>query len=191
MIDLLKRYQSAGLLLLMVAFMALTRSHHFSTPAFLADASLALFFLAGWWLSGVSAVVILMAAAAVIDFFAINAGGVGSYCLSPAYPFLIPTYAAMWFGGRLIRRHQGSWSQRTALIGMSAVVSTVIAYVISEMSFFWLSGQVSVPLADYVNTAMTYLPNYMSAALTYIALGSLMAALVSTAATDSYLGNES
>lgn len=181
---------NALLLVGAVAAMALTRSHHLSNVIALPDASLALFFLAGWLMAGVTAFGVLLVAAVAIDLFAINVGGVSGFCITAAYPFLALAYGAMWWGGRLIRRHSGRWNQRAALLAVSAAVSTLIAYAVSEMSFFWFSGQVKVALAEYLATATQYLPAYMMPTLSYIALGTLITAVVSVLSTTNQRPNQ-
>jgi hypothetical protein len=87
----------------LAAAMWLTRSHqiddHFGSFIDLPDASWAVFFIAGvvglrWW-----APAALMLNAGVIDYLALLAG-VSDYCVTPAYPFLIPTYLTLWASGR-------------------------------------------------------------------------------------------
>src|SRR5262245_45440466 len=88
-----------GIALLLV--LAVTRSGHFGSSFKLPDASWAMFWLSGalalrWWWP-----MVMMIAAALIDYFVIS-NGVSSYCLTPAYPFLIPTYLSLWFTGRWV-----------------------------------------------------------------------------------------
>ena len=49
-----------------------------------------------------------MALAVLIDFFVITSQGMSfwsHYCVSPAYLFLLPSYAAPWLGGSWLRKH--------------------------------------------------------------------------------------
>jgi len=86
-----------GLLLAML--MTATRSHHVADLTHLPDASWAVFFLAGFYLPTL-AFGGLLALAALIDYVAITWGGVSSFCVSPAYGFLLPAYGALWLAGR-------------------------------------------------------------------------------------------
>jgi hypothetical protein len=66
----------------------------------LADASLAVFYLAGIFTGGLASFAVLLTEAALLDYVAISQFQVSDYCISPAYIFLIPTYAVMFFAGR-------------------------------------------------------------------------------------------
>ena len=80
--------------LLLAAVMAATRFHHFGSAISLPDASLAIFFLAGFYLRSPLLFAGFLAEAALVDYLAITYGGVSDWCISPAYVFLIPTYAS-------------------------------------------------------------------------------------------------
>ncbi|MEI7994736.1 MAG: hypothetical protein WCH01_07515, partial [Methylococcaceae bacterium] len=82
----------------LIALMVMTRFHHFGDVLHLPDASLAVFFFAGFYRKK-ALLGFLLALAALIDYVAIE-NGTSSWCFSPAYVFLIPTYAVMWFAGR-------------------------------------------------------------------------------------------
>src|SRR5512137_506705 len=82
----------------LIALMVLTRFHHFGDVLHLPDASLAVFFFAGFYRKK-AFFGFLLALAALIDYLAIE-NGTSSWCVTPAYVFLIPTYAVMWFAGR-------------------------------------------------------------------------------------------
>ena len=110
--------QQFVLLALFALLMAATRFHHFGSALFLPDASLAVFFLAGFYLSGVMALAVLLLEAGLIDYLAITMGGVSDWCVTPAYWFLIPTYACLWCGGRWYAgRRRRVWSTLLPLIG--------------------------------------------------------------------------
>ena len=82
----------------LIALMVLTRFHHFGDVLHLPDASLAVFFFAGFYRKK-AFFGFLLVLAALIDYLAIE-NGTSSWCVTPAYVFLIPTYAVMWFAGR-------------------------------------------------------------------------------------------
>jgi hypothetical protein len=89
--------------------------------------------------------------------------------------FLIPTYAAMWLGGRLYRRvHTWSWQTLLPLAAI-AVTSTVIAFAISNGSFYVLSGYFPNPSwSEYAAGFMKYLPPYLASTCMYIALAAIV-----------------
>lgn len=121
-----------GLLLLMAA----TRFHHQGTAFALPDASLAVFFLGGWYLRDTRVFVGYLLAAFAIDYLAIAHMGVSDYCISPAYGFLIPTYAALWYAGR--------WAKsccNPVKTSLALWAATTVAFVVSNGSFFLFSGR--------------------------------------------------
>lgn len=152
----------------LMALMAATRFHHFGTPFALPDASLAVFFFAGLWLGGRGVFALLVLEAVVIDYLAIHDLGVNDFCMSPAYIFLLPAYAAMWQGGLWCRRFQlGSINAMVQQIAILLAVTT-LAFVISNTSFYLVSSKVVSPSwAQYLDTFMTYYPAYLSATLIY------------------------
>src|ERR1035437_6390783 len=93
--------RSAGFLIMAVVMLA-TRLCHFEFPP---DASWAIFFLAGFYLYSYRAFAVLMVEAVAIDYLATQHMGISSYCLSPAYVLLLPSYAALRLGGRWAGRH--------------------------------------------------------------------------------------
>lgn len=156
---------------LLALFMATTRFHHFGSPVNLPDASLAVFFLAGFYLSTLLALPSLLLGAGLIDYLAIHVGGVSDWCASPAYWFLIPTYASLWLGGRwYAKRYRMNGSTLIPLLG-ALIVTTGIAFVISNASFYLLSGYFShLNWTDYSATVAKYFPHYMGWTLFYTAL---------------------
>ena len=141
--------------------MAITRFHHFSL---LPDASLAVFFLAGLWAlpwgwAWFSALAVL------IDYLAIRYGGVSSFCITPAYVFLLPTYGGMWLGGFLSRK------KPPAVIFATLVSATLIAFLLSNLSFYAFSGYfAATEFKTYAAQVLPYLAPYLLAPLTYVAL---------------------
>ena len=175
-----------GIFLIIALVMLATRINHFSA---LPDASWALFFIAGFYLRGSTrwAFPLLMALAVLIDFFVITQQGMSfwsHYCVSAAYWFLVPSYAAMWLGGSLLRRrYAGLHARDLGLLIASVVVATSVCYLISNGSFYWLSA--SVPLRSFAgwmeNLGDWYLP-YLRTTLMYIAAGALLHVLANLTA---------
>ncbi|MDD5271247.1 MAG: hypothetical protein PHU14_00880 [Methylovulum sp.] len=156
----------------LLALMAATRVHHFGSAWSLPDASLAVFFLAGLYVSNRTWLAGLLVAAGLLDYLAINQFNVSDWCMSPAYVFLIPTYAVMWLAGRFFRMSAAAGKSGLALfVGLAAVAASV-AFVISNGSFFLLSGRYAdMSVVDYSVAVATYFPAYSGAALAYALLG--------------------
>jgi hypothetical protein len=156
----------------LIALLAMTRIGHFGGIATPPDASLAVFFLLGLWVGPPRWLVVALLAAAATDALAI-AQGVSSYCITPAYPFLIPTYGILWGAGRATwvyteRRH--GWLRRLVL-GVALLTSTVIAFVLSNASFYALSGYFeAMPARDFVRGVTPYFGPYITEAAAYVAV---------------------
>ena len=163
----------------LMALMAATRFHHFGTPFALPDASLAIFFLAGLWLGGRYLFAILLMEAGLIDYLAITKLGVSDFCVSQAYVFLIPTYAAMWLGGKWCRQFETRTPAALAQQFIALVVAASSAFLISNGSFYLLSGRYSESnWAQYIERFAMYYPPYMTSTLIY---GVLIFAVVNAA----------
>lgn len=163
-----------GLALLMAA----TRFHHEGTPFALPDASLAVFFLGGWYLRQSRAFAGYLLGAFLIDYIAIAYMGVSDYCVSPAYGFLIPTYAALWWAGRWAAvRDTGAGFPMTQTT-VALLCATSLAFVISNGSFFLFSGRLvgADGWAYSLGVARDY-PGYLSTVVMYSGLAFLGAAL--------------
>lgn len=157
-----------GAVALMV-LMTATRFHHFGTPFALPDASLAVFFLAGLWLGGRYLFAMLLLEAGLIDYLAITQLGVSDFCVSEAYVFLIPTYVAMWLGGKWCGKFTflsvASVTQQFAAL----VMATSTAFLISNGSFYLLSGRYpDRSWTQYFDRFTMYYPSYLTSTLIYV-----------------------
>lgn len=169
--------QSLALGTLLVLLMATTRSHHFDSLNHLPDASLAVFLLAGFFLP-MLAFPALLVVAGLADYTAFNFAGVSDWCFSPAYWFLIPTYAVLFYSERFYAaRHYATW-RSLGLFTAIALVATSAAFVISNFTFYAFSGRYAdVGLMRYAgNIAQYYLP-YMASAFMYLAPATLLYAV--------------
>lgn len=151
----LSHVQRMWVLLGLAALMLATRFHHFGSVNFLPDASMAVFFLAGFYLlnkplkeeasakrfspGGLAIFSLLLIEAGLIDYVAIQYGGVSDFCVTPAYLFLIPTYAVLLYAGK--------WSARFNLFTLSGSLkitgllfgAVTLAFLISNGSFYFFS----------------------------------------------------
>ena len=155
-----------GLALLMLA----TRYHHFGDALHLPDASLAVFFLAGALLTSIAAFPLLLLEAGLIDYLAMSVNGVSDWCFSPAYWFLIPTYACLWLGGRWSPSIYALTSGQVIAVCAIFVVATSLAFIISNGSFYALSGKFQdLNLLEYGTRVVKYYPPYIFNAFLYTA----------------------
>lgn len=191
-----------GVFLILGLLMAATRSHHF---AVVPDASWAVFFIAGFYFSSADAgkavpsggtssrigsllaFALLMALAVLTDFFVIRDQGIdfwSHYCVSPAYWFLVPSYAALWFGGAWLRaRSRGFHLRDLGLLFASSIVAASVCYLVSNGSFYWISA--SVPARSFggwiENLGDWYLP-FVQTTLMYIGIAAALHAATVLAA---------
>jgi len=166
--------------IVLAAFMAFTRSHHFAGLHHLPDASWAVFFLAGLYLRPVWAFPALCAVAASSDFIAITWGGVSSFCVSPAYAMLLPAYGALWMAGRWYAgRHSARVATLLPLV-LAVLAGTVACELLSSGSFYFFSGRYADPsLAEFISRLVKYFPHALSSMALYIGAATVVhAALV-------------
>lgn len=171
---------------LLALLMAATRYHHFGSSLHLPDASLAVFFAAGFYLPQRKLFPLLLAEAALIDWTAIAIGGVSDWCVSPAYFFLIPTYATLWLGGRwYARRHNVAWSSVIPLV-LVLILATTTAFVISNGSFYLFSGRFSdLSWMEYGQRVTRYYGAYVMSACAYVGFVAFLHVIVNSIAHSS------
>lgn len=155
----------------LAVLMAATRFHHEGSAFALPDASLAVFFLGGWYLRGVPAFIGYLLAAFVVDFIAVGYAGVSNYCISPAYGFLAPTYGILWWAGRWAGIRADSKVPGIGRTSAALSIAATAAFVLSNGSFFLFSGRVGgTSWADYGWGVAAYYPEYLAATLFYCGL---------------------
>jgi hypothetical protein len=155
----------------LIALLAVTRIGHFggiNTPP---DASLAVFFLLGLWIASPRWLVVALLAAAATDALAIVQGA-SSYCITPAYPLLIPTYGVLWGAGRGTCVYGARWHgwMRGLVLGVALLMSTAIAFLVSNASFYALSGYFeAMPAGVFAHAVSQYFRPYLAGAAAYVA----------------------
>lgn len=139
-----------------------TRGHHFSSINNLPSASLAVFFLAGFYLKPKWVFVALLALCAGLDFAAITFGGVSNFCATPSYGFLLPAYGTMWLAGRwFAKRYSFSWNALLPL-GGSALAAAAVSELFSSGGFYFFGGRFANPtLAEFGPRLVKYFPQQL------------------------------
>ena len=164
----------------LAALMAATRFNHFGSAVSLPDASYAVFFLGGLYLArsarmSAAAFIALILEAGWIDYYATSVQGVSDWCMSPAYWFLIPTYAGLWLAGRwlVFRNIAGARiPEGKSLIGLALAAWTActFAFIFSNATFYLFSGRYAeMSAAEYATRVAQYYVSYVAMALLYIA----------------------
>jgi hypothetical protein len=164
----------------LAALMAATRFNHFGSAVSLPDASYAVFFLGGMYLAGTARLSVATFAALIleagwIDYYATSVQGVSDWCMSPAYWFLIPTYAGLWMAGRWLVSRNAMSARKPAEIslvrlGLTAWAASTFAFVFSNATFYLFSGRYAeMSAAEYTARVAQYYVSYVSMAMLYIA----------------------
>jgi hypothetical protein len=166
--------------LALMAVMLATRFHHFGDALHLPDASWALFFLAGFYLSPRWLVVLLLEAVA-IDVLAVGWMGVSAYCITPAYAALQLAHGVLWVGGRWLRAREIHGLAGLPVLAGAVVGSGVAAFALSNGAFYWLGGRVAEPnWAQFLQTWLDYAPAYVGGMALYVGLAALIHGVFST-----------
>jgi len=156
--------------------MAVTRFGHIGSHVTLPDASWAVFFLGGFYLARQSkwAFPVLMLEAVLVDLIAIRYFGVSNYCVTVAYWFILPSYAALWVGGSWLRRHFSLDLRGLGLLIASLFVSVSVCYLISDGSFYWLGGRKLNPdVAGWAQHFAQWYPHFLTIPFVYVGLAAV------------------
>lgn len=146
----------------LAALVLITRGDHFATLNSLPAASLAVFFLAGLYIRSTWAFIVLLALCVGIDFYAVTAGGVSSFCVTPSYGFLLPAYGVIWLAGRWFNtKYSFSSNALLPLVG-SVALSVSISELFSSGGFYFLSGHFESPsIAVFGERLIRYFPQQL------------------------------
>ncbi len=179
MMNLSTRYQII-LGLLLALLMILTRSHHFSTVHNLADASWAIFFVAGFYLRSARPLLGFFVLSWWLDFAAINLGNVSDFCITPAYAFLLPAYTSLWFAGRwYAKRYQFKWNTVIPFT-ISSIAGLTLCELFSSGGFYFFSGRIAeTSFHEFGEQLTKYFPLYIETFLFYIGIVIIMHLLFS------------
>jgi len=160
----------------LMALMVLTRGN---ITAHLQDASWAIFFLVGFYLrdSAIArlAFPVFFLAAFAIDLAVIDAVGGVHYCFTPAYPFLIPAYAAMWLSGKWLANNFQENSRGLLQLAASAAIAVIVCFFISNAGFYFFSEKFeTMSMAQYASAVAQYLPEYLKTTALYLGFAALV-----------------
>jgi len=167
------------LTLTLVILILVTRTNYSSATIETPDVTLAAFFVAGLWIPSALAFGLLFGAAALADQLSF-AAGVSDWCFTPAYVFLVPTYACLWYAGYLCRKTDYFRVVGAAKVAACFVVAVVAAYLISSYSFYFFSGRLTTTSAQKYQEGLTrfFFQTYFNWAAAYAVLALGIAAVV-------------
>ena len=148
-------------------FMLLTRGSHVLTHVALPDASLALLLIGGLCLRKAAWFVGFVMLATAIDFSAAAIDSLQAYCLTIGYWGMLPTYAAMWLAGVWLGKQSNGLD--SLKFSLAAVVSTLVAFVISTQTYYLFSGRFpNHGLVETMQYGWNYLPSYLAYTAMYL-----------------------
>lgn len=166
--------RTALIALALAVLMAATRSDHFAGELHVPDASAAVFFLAGVYLRPMWMLPAFLVEAAFIDYLAIAVGGVSSFCVSPAYGFLLPAYGALWLAGRwYAARHRLAFSTLLPLAA-GVVIGGLVSELFSSGGFYFFSGRFEPNLAEFGARVARYLPASLATLAFYVGVAAIV-----------------
>jgi hypothetical protein len=175
-----KNNQTLSIFSALAVLMALTRFNHFGSSVSLPDASLAVFFLGGLYLSqktqsnwtDLIAFLIILLESVLIDFYATTALGVSDWCITPAYWSLSAVYGALWLSGHAISNQDTTKIKGFIQVNAFAWVSVSGAFVLSNLTFYLFSGKFSdMSVTEYAARVAQYYTSYAAFAMLYISIG--------------------
>lgn len=147
---------------ILAALILITRADHFASLNNLPSASLAVFFLAGFYLRPKWIFGALLALCVAIDFYVITFNGVSNFCVTPSYAFLLPAYGVLWLAGRWFNgKYSFSAKALLPLVG-SVAIAAMISELFSSGGFYFLGGRYTDPtIAEFGVRLMKYFPQQL------------------------------
>jgi len=165
--------------LALAALMTATRSQHFAALHHLPEASWAVFFLAGVFLSSRWAFPALCGLAFASDWLAVTWLGVSSFCVTPAYAMLLPAYGVLWLAGRWYARRLSARPAALPPLAGALLGSALVAELLTSGGFYFLGGRFAEPtLAGFLPRLGQYFPSALGALFLYVGLAALVYGLV-------------
>jgi len=170
----LQRPAATAVLVSLLIVMVATRFHHFGDLLHLPDASMALFFLGGFYLRRYPLYLVMLALAVLVDYVGIRQQGISffqHYCVTPAYYALLLSYFVLWQAGRWIsvRRQDGAAS--LGLVWLVGVAAAVVSFLISNGAFYWFGGRYPDPnWSQYLARAGQWGPLFVRTTASYMAV---------------------
>ena len=161
--------------LLLAVLMILTRSYHFASSHQLADASWAIFFLAGVYLRSIWPAVGFFVLGWWLDFSAILWGGVDDFCLTPAYVFLLPAYGSLWLAGSwFAKQYQFRWRSLMPLT-FSGIIGLAACELFSNGGFYFFSGRFqTISWSEFLELTSKYFPMYIETIALYVSVAAVI-----------------
>ena len=152
--------------------MGATRFSPEGSAAVLPDATWAVFFLGGFYLSREWrwALTTLLVAAVAVDSLSIRYYGLSNYCVTLAYWFIVPAYSVLWLGGAWLHRHYRRVPLDLARLLASLAISVTLCFLLTHSAFYWLGGVEQPTLAEWWSAFTYWYVQFLAVAGLYVAL---------------------
>jgi hypothetical protein len=156
------------------ALMIMTRPYHFASALHLPSASLAVFFLGGFFLKTKKTFWGLFALSVSIDLASSYARGAFGDCITVSYPFLVVGYFALWQTGKYcffnIQQTNIALAMTKNLVGL--FIASSIAFFTSNASYYFISGKFpDLSWMQYSTRVAKYYLPYIQSPFLYVVLG--------------------
>ncbi len=115
-----------------------------------------------------------MGLSVAVDYTAIRYLGVPNYCVTLAYWFLVPSYAALWLGGHWLKRNLTLNVRGAFLAVASLLVAVSVCFLISSGSFYWLGGRIAPSWDGWTRNIATWYWPFLKAPLIYVGVVAIL-----------------
>lgn len=165
----------------LTALMVVTRSGHLGTAWSPPDATWAVLYIAGFyfgrdWRWALPA---LLCTAMAVDFIVIRDFGVSSYCVTAAYVFMLPAYAALWWAGAWMRRVYRHEPADVARWVVSLGIGASLCFFLTNATFYWLGGRIAEPsLGGWWQSFTHWYPGFVGVPFVYAGIAGLLHAVL-------------
>ena len=154
------------IVVILSVLMIMTRPYHFASALHLPSASLAVFFLGGFFLKTNKTFWGFFALSVSIDLASSYARGAFGDCITVSYPFLVVGYFALW--------QTGKWCffnvDTKNIVGL--FIASSIAFFTSNASYYFISGKFpDLSWMQYSTRVAKYYFPYIQSPFLYVILG--------------------
>lgn len=160
--------------IILSVLMIMTRPYHFASALHLPSASLAVFFLGGFFLKSNKTFWGFFALSVSIDLASSYARGAFGDCITVSYPFLVVGYFALWLTGKrcffTVKNTNLALAVSKNLVGL--FIASSVAFFTSNASYYFISGKFTdLSWLQYSSRVAKYYFPYVQSPFLYVALG--------------------
>jgi hypothetical protein len=162
-----------SIFIILSTLMIMTRPYHFSSALHLPSASLAVFFLGGFFLKTSKTFWGFFALSVSIDLASSYARGAFGDCITVSYPFLVVGYFALWQSGKwcffTVKQDNIALAISKNFVGL--FIASSIAFFTSNASYYFISGKFpDLSWLQYSSRVAKYYLPYIQSPFLYVAV---------------------